>query len=97
LVPGVMDGPDLAPEVAKMEGLSGEWEDMDYRGIVDYMIGIVPSFEKWTTGICTIRVRSERRKSRSRFCKLTLVFDISVPNSTSLGTLFLRLRSEEVW
>jgi len=39
LVPGVMDGPDLAPEVAKMEGLSGEWTEMDYRGIVDFMSG----------------------------------------------------------
>ena len=39
LVPGVMDGPELAPEVAKLEGLSGEWEDMDYRSIVDYMSG----------------------------------------------------------
>ncbi|MBK8030390.1 MAG: hypothetical protein IPK17_12985 [Chloroflexi bacterium] len=37
LVPGLLDGPELAPEVAKLEGLSGEWEDMDYRGIVDYM------------------------------------------------------------
>jgi hypothetical protein len=37
LVPGLMDGPELAPEVAKLEGLSGEWEEMDYRGIVDYM------------------------------------------------------------
>ena len=27
LVPGLLDGPDLAPEVAKLEGLSGEWED----------------------------------------------------------------------
>jgi len=25
--------------VAKLEGLSGEWEDMDYDGIVDYMSG----------------------------------------------------------
>jgi len=39
LVLGVMDGPDLAPEVAKMEGLAGEWEDMNYRGIVDFMSG----------------------------------------------------------
>jgi len=39
LVPGLLDGPELAPEVAKLEGLSGEWEDMDYRGIVDYMSG----------------------------------------------------------
>jgi len=50
LVPGVMDGPDLAPEVAKMEGLSGEWEDMDYRGIVDYMSGsrtVVREADDW--------------------------------------------------
>ena len=39
LVPGLHDGAELAPEVAKLEGLSGEWEDMDYRGIVDYMSG----------------------------------------------------------
>jgi len=39
LVPGLLDGPELAPEVAKLEGLSGEWEDMDYRSIVDYMSG----------------------------------------------------------
>ncbi len=39
LVPGLLDGPELAPEVAKLEGLSGEWEEMDYRGIVDYMSG----------------------------------------------------------
>ena len=39
LVPGVLDGPELAPEVAKLEGLSGEWDHMDYRQIVDYMSG----------------------------------------------------------
>jgi hypothetical protein len=39
LVPGLLDGPELAPEVAKLEGLSGEWEEMDYQGIVDYMSG----------------------------------------------------------
>lgn len=39
LVPGLLDGPELAPEVAKLEGLCGEWQDMDYRGIVDYMSG----------------------------------------------------------
>ena len=47
---GVMDGPELAPEVAKLEGLSGEWEDMDYRGIVDYMSGnrtIVREENEW--------------------------------------------------
>jgi hypothetical protein len=50
LVPGLLDGPELAPEVAKLEGLSGEWEDMDYRGIVDYMSGdrtIVREAEGW--------------------------------------------------
>jgi hypothetical protein len=39
LVPDLLDGPELAPEVAKLEGLSGEWQEMDYRGIVDYMSG----------------------------------------------------------
>jgi hypothetical protein len=39
LVPGLLDGPELAPEVAKLEGLSGEWEDMDYDEIVGYMSG----------------------------------------------------------
>jgi hypothetical protein len=39
LVTGLLDGPELAPEVAKLEGLSGEWEQMNYRGIVDYMSG----------------------------------------------------------
>jgi hypothetical protein len=50
LVPGLLDGPELAPEVAKLEGLSGEWEDMDYRGIVDYMSGsrtIVREADDW--------------------------------------------------
>ena len=39
LVPGLLDGPELAPEVAKLEGLSGEWQDMDYDDIVGYMSG----------------------------------------------------------
>jgi len=39
LVPGLLDGPELAPEVAKLEGLSGEWEAMDYSEIVDTMSG----------------------------------------------------------
>jgi hypothetical protein len=50
LVPGLLDGPELAPEVAKLEGLSGQWEDMDYRGIVDYMSGnsrIVREVSAW--------------------------------------------------
>ena len=37
LIPGVIDAPELAPDVAKLEGLSGEWEAMDYPAIVDYM------------------------------------------------------------
>jgi len=50
LVPGLLDGPELAPEVAKLEGLSGEWEEMDYRGIVDTMSGhrtIVRETDDW--------------------------------------------------
>lgn len=39
LVPELLDGPELAPEVAKLEGLSGAWEEMDYWGVVGYMSG----------------------------------------------------------
>ncbi|GIK27924.1 MAG: hypothetical protein BroJett007_10620 [Chloroflexota bacterium] len=39
LVPELLGGPELAPEVAKVEGLSGEWEAMNYNQIVDYMSG----------------------------------------------------------
>jgi hypothetical protein len=39
LVPGLLDGPELAPEVAKLEGLSGAWQDMHYDEIVGYMSG----------------------------------------------------------
>lgn len=37
LIPDVIDGPELAPDVAQLEGLSGTWEAMDYPTIVDYM------------------------------------------------------------
>jgi hypothetical protein len=50
LVPGLLDGPELAPEVAKLEGLSGEWQDMDYDEIVGYMSGratIVRERDEW--------------------------------------------------
>jgi hypothetical protein len=50
LVPGLLDGPELAPEVAKLEGLSGEWEDMDYGEIVDFMSGnrtIIRAESEW--------------------------------------------------
>jgi hypothetical protein len=30
----LLDGPELAPEVATLEGLSGEWQTMDYDEIV---------------------------------------------------------------
>lgn len=39
LVPRLLDGPELAPEVARLEGLSGEWRDMDDDGIAAYMRG----------------------------------------------------------
>lgn len=50
LVPGLLDGPELALEVARLEGLSGEWEEMNYQGIVDYMRGsrtVVREVENW--------------------------------------------------
>ncbi|MBK8138291.1 MAG: hypothetical protein IPK52_21170 [Chloroflexi bacterium] len=39
LVPGVIDGPELAPEVAKLEGLPGTWDEMGYWDIVRHMSG----------------------------------------------------------
>jgi hypothetical protein len=39
LVMGLLDGPELAPEVAKLEGLSGEWQNMNYDDIVGHMSG----------------------------------------------------------
>jgi hypothetical protein len=39
LVPGILDGPELAPEVAKLEGLSGLWEPLGYQEIVEHMNG----------------------------------------------------------
>jgi hypothetical protein len=50
MVPELLDGPELAPEVAKLERMSGEWADMDYRGIVDYMSGdgkVVREVREW--------------------------------------------------
>lgn len=50
LVPDLLDGPELAPEVAKLEGLSGEWEAMNYDQIVDYMSGnrtVMREAEDW--------------------------------------------------
>jgi hypothetical protein len=49
-MPGLLDGPELAPEVAKLEGLSGEWQDMDSGEIVEYMSGnrtIVREESEW--------------------------------------------------
>lgn len=37
LIPGLLDGPELAPEVAKLEGLSGEWQDLTQRDIIESM------------------------------------------------------------
>ena len=45
LVPGLLDGPELAEEAAKLEGMSGTWQAMDYRDIVDDMRGS-PDFDR---------------------------------------------------
>jgi hypothetical protein len=50
LVPELLDGPELAPEVAKLEGFSGKWQDMNYQEIVAYMSGrrtIVREESQW--------------------------------------------------
>lgn len=39
LVPGLLDGPDLAVEVARLEGLPVEWRAMDHAAIVEIMSG----------------------------------------------------------
>jgi hypothetical protein len=39
LVPGILDGPELAPEVARLEGLPGMWEPLGSRDIVAFMSG----------------------------------------------------------
>lgn len=50
LVPGLLEAAELAPEVAKLEGLSGAWEAMDEQGIVHYMRGdrtVVREVDEW--------------------------------------------------
>lgn len=42
LLPGVMEGPELAPEVAKLEGLSGQWETHYHHSSIDYPSGNQP-------------------------------------------------------
>ncbi|KXK53792.1 MAG: hypothetical protein H3C32_16685 [Anaerolineae bacterium] len=42
LVPGIMEGPDLAPAVAKLEGLAGEWEPLGFQDISAFMSGAHP-------------------------------------------------------
>ncbi|MFZ2880335.1 MAG: hypothetical protein WA009_12410, partial [Phototrophicaceae bacterium] len=42
LVPGIMEAPDLAPAVAKLEGLSGEWEPLGFHDISAFMSGAQP-------------------------------------------------------
>jgi hypothetical protein len=50
LVPGLLEGPELAPDVAMLEGLSGEWEERDYHDVVDNVIGrqtLVREADEW--------------------------------------------------
>jgi hypothetical protein len=37
LIPGMLDGPELAPEVARLEGLSGLWEPVGNSKIDEVM------------------------------------------------------------
>jgi hypothetical protein len=39
IAPGLLDPPELAEEVAKLEGLPVAWQDLGYHDIVDYMSG----------------------------------------------------------
>ncbi len=42
LVPGLIDGPELAEEVAKLEGMPGEWVEMNSHSIVNDTSGHLP-------------------------------------------------------
>ena len=49
-MPGVIDGPELAPEVAKLEGLPGVWDEIGYWDLVRHMSGghaIVKDATEW--------------------------------------------------
>lgn len=78
-MPGLLDGPELAPEVAKLERLSGEWENRDYRGIVDTMGGdgkVVR--EAWRVG-CMIPMRSGMiRLKRKPLSSLIVLFRMPI-------------------
>jgi hypothetical protein len=50
IAPGLLDPPELAEEVAKLEGLPVAWHDLSYHDIVDYMSGdgkVVREAEGW--------------------------------------------------
>lgn len=50
IAPGLLDPPELAEEVAKLERLPVAWQDLDYQGIMDFMNGdrpIVHEAEGW--------------------------------------------------
>ena len=54
----MIDGPELPPDVARLEGLSGEWQGMDYQAIVDYMSGARTVTVSRINGACTSRTRN---------------------------------------
>jgi len=91
LVPDVLDAIELAPEVAKLEGLSGDWEDMNYRGIVDYMSGrrtVVREASEW-------HLHDPNAEHEARIAEEGLEADsiqsISVENKSELRTLDIDL------
>ena len=48
--PGLLDPPELAEEVARLEGLPVQWQDLDYQGIGNFMSGdrtVVREAEGW--------------------------------------------------
>jgi len=50
LIPGLLDGPELASEVAKLEGLSGEWQERRGNDLVGFMNdrqSVVIDIEDW--------------------------------------------------
>jgi hypothetical protein len=39
LVPGVLEGPDFAPEVARLNGLTDSWQQLAFTDVLDVMMG----------------------------------------------------------
>jgi hypothetical protein len=70
LMPGVIDGPELAPEVATLEGLSGEWDPLGFRDIAAHLSGaqaIVKDTADWHLHMSEVERGAELRLEPADF------------------------------